>query len=187
MKNVNIALLELTVIDMPSPSFLFLWSFTRRGSPIPRFFLPMLAGSSFSVISGFGGDAIFLSSVPSPTWRPRHARMTVLWRWRWISDSIWLHSMLCSSPFKLRPSNWICWILSKVIWEQKQLQHTVKQVKAKRNHELEFQISSLNISLFFIDSSKMLTVYIQCHLNVKRIFYLPANSLSKYFAANRAP
>ena len=43
--------------------------------------------------------------------RPRHARMTVLCRCRWISASNWFHSLSCSIPFISRPNNWICWIL----------------------------------------------------------------------------
>lgn len=43
--------------------------------------------------------------------RPLQARITVLWRWRWISASNWFHSLSCSAPRMSRPRSWICWIL----------------------------------------------------------------------------
>lgn len=44
---------------------------------------------------------------------PLHARMTVLWRWRWISASSWFQSLSCSAPLMSRPSSWICCILER--------------------------------------------------------------------------
>ena len=45
--------------------------------------------------------------------RPLQARITVLWRCRWISASSWFHNLSCSTPFMSRPRSWICWILNK--------------------------------------------------------------------------
>lgn len=58
---------------------------------------------SFILTWSAGEGRGFLASL-----RPLHARITVLWRWRWISASSWFQSLSCAGPFMSRPSNWIC-------------------------------------------------------------------------------
>ena len=60
---------------------------------------------------------------------PRHALITVLCRWRWISASSWFHSLSCSGPRKSLPSNWICCILQRVI--EMHHQYANKQLKIR--------------------------------------------------------
>ncbi len=43
---------------------------------------------------------------------PRHALITVLCLWRWISASSWFHNLSCSAPFMSLPNSWICCILN---------------------------------------------------------------------------
>lgn len=42
---------------------------------------------------------------------PRHALITVLCRWRWISASNWFQSLSCSGPRRSLPNSCICCIL----------------------------------------------------------------------------
>lgn len=63
-------------------------------------------GSSFQLTCPGGACIGRLRSL-----RPRHALITVLWRWRCISASSWFHSLSWAGPFISRPSNWICWTL----------------------------------------------------------------------------
>lgn len=89
--------------------------------------------------------------------RPLQARMTVLWRWRWISASSWFHSLSWAGPFMSRPNSWICWTLQNTV---------ATSVLSTMQPEIEF----------------LPTGYI-CNTFI----YLPASSLSRYLAASLAP
>lgn len=60
--------------------------------------------------------------------RPLHARITVLWRWRWISASNWFQSLSCSAPRMSRPRSWICWILQTKLLPKLNLMQRSKMI-----------------------------------------------------------
>lgn len=98
--------------------------------------------------------------------RPLQARITVLWRCRWISASSWFHSLSWAGPFMSRPSNWICCTLNK------------KSIPVT-NH-FGSLCARKKIATWNPHSG-------QPEQKNNAVSYLPASSLSKYLAASLAP
>ena len=99
MKRRNkIKLIKSPVIEIPRPSRGPLLSFTILKSPTPWFFLLS--------VKDIGGSGSFSFAL----FLPLHARITVLWRCKCISDSNWFHKRSCSSCFNVLPNNCICCI-----------------------------------------------------------------------------